>query len=661
MQNHSILIIISLFIFGTVRSDFYMFGSRYYNSDECWSTSYLSSFQYTKSPIDNPDQLIKMTMKVKKTNAVIDVGAFFTSTNKASLADAHEFFKGIKDLPKQEKMYFPQKMDCFKEVNNWFYGFGFYDVYGIAYQLNPTINEYMLTSPKGKNEMDFIDLFSIFLDIFRGFKVVFDKDYYVGDFGEDDIGINFFTEEDNSTSIQGRIRTLHDFKKGSKKSKCNHLLMDNFKRNKELYIANTGKRTIPKETIEICQNLNIAGALDVFTKFAAKTIMMYYPDKDSDFSHCFKENYYMPKRCPESMKPIWNNKTNRYLYRSIRDVVLKWTSSSIVNHLINLFELLRDEEINRLAQIEKEKLLLIEKQKLEQEKAMKEKQKQLMKLVADSIKEIKDKVEPITIEEHSNHTKNSSMTSSQQTESMLSETSNGSQPKIIDVHKKVTEERSETTENFMENFNVLSTKSSEISETILNEEKILQQKIHDEQTRIRDAMKNLLNEKLVRKVDEDEDVIESGEVKNSLKKIVETTQDALILEEQRQAIINAMKNQLEVEIETIRNSEKRNREIQRMDSIKEIMEMKRNIDELKEEPNTMVNRRKLDEEVKNINQKLDDAIRKYGSDKEIVNTKQVVITLGSLKRELDPYYLKKKIQTYGTLTIQNQDNDFIFL
>merc|ERR1712137_1408008 len=107
--------------------------------------------------------------------------------------------------------------------------------------------------------------------------------------------------------------------------------------------------------------------------------------------------------------------------------------------------------------------------------------------------------------------------------------------------------------------NVASVKSSEISETILNEEKILQQQIHDEQTRIRDAMKNILSEKLIKKVDEDQDVIESGEVKNSLKKIVETTQDALILEEQRQAIINAMKNQLETEIETIRNTEKRNR------------------------------------------------------------------------------------------------------
>lgn len=661
MQNHSILIIFSIFIFGNVHCDFYMFGSRYYNSDECWSTSYLSSFQYNKSPLENPDELIKMTMRVTKTNAVIDVGAYFTSTNKAGLADAHEFFKGIKELPKQEKRYFPQKMDCFKEVNNWFYGFGFYDFYGIAYQLNPTISDYLATSPRGRDEMDFIDLFSIFLDIFRAFKVVFAKDYYIGDFGEDDIGINFFTEEDKTTTIQGRIRTLHDFKKGSRSSKCIHASMKNFQKHKELYLANTGKKKIPRQTIETCQNLNIAGALEVFTLYASKAVSIYYPDKDANFEHCFNETYYMPKRCPEPLKPIWDDKTNRYLYWSIRNVVLKWTSESMVDHLITLFELMRDKEINRLAMVEKERLLKMEQQQKEQEKALKEKQKQLMKMVAESIHKIKVKRE--NEEAHVNDSHRSTQTSQNSADQTnptgkLSE----DQSQVIQIHKKVADEdRSETTEDFLGNFNVESVRSSEISETILQEEKMIQDQVKLEQMRIREAMKKLLEQKLVKKVDEDEDVMETGEVKNSLKKIVETTQDALVLDEQREEIINAMRKNLENQIENIRNNEKRRLEIKRMDSIQEIMEMKQKIDVLKEEPNTLNNRRKLDEEVRVINEKLDQAIVKYGSDKEIVDTKQVVITLGSLKRELDPYYLKKNIKTYGTLNIQNQENDFIFL
>ena len=657
MQNHSILIIFSIFIFSTVRCDFYMFGSRYYNSEECWSTSYLSSFQYNTSPLDNPDQLVKMTMRVKKTNAIIDVGAFFTSTNKAALADAHTFFQGLKSFPKQETRYFPQKMDCFKQVNNWFYGFGFYDVYGIAYQLNPTITEYLETSPKGRDEMDFIDLFSIFLDIFRGFKVVFKQDYYVGDFGEDDIGINFFTEEDKTTTIQGRIRTLHDFKKGAQKGKCAHASMRNFQRNKELYLANTGKRQIPKDSVQICQNLNIAGALDVFTQFASKAVQMYYPDKDSNFDHCFNEEFYMPKRCPEPLKPIWNDKTNRYLYRSIRNVVLKWTTGSMIDHLINMFELLRDQEINRLAMIEKEKLLKIEKQKQEQERALKEKQKQLAKIIAETVQKRKREIEEAARGELSQSHASSSESSRDRAEQSLE-----SQSGVIQIQKKKTSaDRSETTDDFMNNFNVASVKSSEISETILKEEQMLEDQVQEEKKRIRNAMKDLLRDKLVKKKDEDEEVIESGEVKNSFKKIVETTQDALLLDEQKEQVINAMRRNMQDQIETIRNAEKRRIEIQRMDSIQEIMDMKQRIDVLKEEPNSLVNRRKLDEEVRVINEKLDQAIQKYGSDKEIVNSKQVVITLGGLKRELDPYYLKKNIKTYGTLTIQNQQNDFIFL
>ena len=636
-----------------------MFGSRYYNANECWSTSYLSEFSYAQDPLKTPDQMVKMTMRVKKTNAIIDVGAFFTSKDKASLADSHAFFKGIGSMAKQEKRYFPQKMDCFKEVNNWLFGFGFYDVYGIAYQLNPTIYEYTQSSVRGNKSLDFIDLFSIFLDIFRGFKVVFSKNYYIGDFGDDDIGINLFTEEDGSTTVQGRIRTLHDFKKGSLDSKCLYQQMKNYKRNKELYLNNTGKSKLPRSSVERCQGLNIAGALDVFEEYAAKAVRLYHPSKDTNFSHCFNEKFNMPSRCPEPLKPIWDNTNRKYLYRSIRETVLKWTTVTMVDHLISIFEILKDEEINRLAAKERERLVALENQKKEQERIARETQKKLMKMVMESIKKVKP-VEIDVANEETSIRNNSEEADSYKTAPLDKMSS-------LEFNKKktgsfVTEENSETASEFMQNFNLeMSVKSSEISETVLDKEKILDNKMQNEQNRIRDAMKDLLNEKLIKYKDLDEDQLENGEVKNGYKNVVETAEQAILLEEQKEMIMNKVKQNLEDQINIAKDNSARKKEIQRMDSIEEIMVMKKKIDELKENQISAKEKRVLDQDIKEINKKLDEAISKYGSEKQIVDTKQVIITLGSLKRELDPYYLKSKVNNYGTLKIQNQQNDFIFL
>ena len=597
--------------------------------------------------------MIKMTMKVKKTNATIDVGAYFTSTDKSVLADSHAFFTGLRSLPKQELKYFPQKMDCFKEVNNWFYGFGFFDVYGIAYQLNPTIDEYMKNSIKRNSSMDFLDLFVIFLDLFRGLKVLFEKDYYLKDLTDEDISINLYTEEDKTTSIQGRIRTLHNFKKGEKSSKCAHAEMSNYALNKQLYLANTGKSSIPKATIALCQNLNIAGALDIFERYAQGAIRNYHREADTDFGHCFNESFNMPKKCPEPLKPIWDDKTNRYLYRSIRKMVLKWTTESIIQHLINMFELLKDKEISRLNALEQKRLREIEEKKKEQERLLKERQKELMKVVLTSIQKLKPKNDIID---------NQSVEDISESQSHITSESNSHQS--VQIMKKITqkiEDRSETTEQFLDNFNIKSHSSSEYSETLMNQETQLHDEMVNEQNKIRDAMKKLFENKLYVKKDEDEDVLETGEVKSSYKKIVETAEDALILEEQKEKLIQQMKKGLEDQIEIYKDKEVRRKELERRDSIDEIMIMKQRIDQMKEAPDTTINRQKLDHEVEVINQKLDLAITKYGSTKEILNTKQVVITLGSLKRELDPYYLKKQIKTYGTLNIQNQDNDFIFL
>jgi hypothetical protein len=658
-----------------IRPDFYMLGSRYYNSDECYETSYLNHFTYSKNPMKNTDQLVKMTMKVKKTGAMIDVGAYFTSDKKSELADSHAFFKNLRfsGFKKQEKRYFPQKMDCFKDVNNWLFGFGFFDVYGVAWQLNPTIDEYVATSQRGSRAMTFLDLFSIFLDVFRGLEIVFKNDYYIGDFGDDDIGINLFTEEDSTTTVQGRLRKLYDFKKGSETTKCDAINMTNYYKNKELYLANSGKRQVTKNTITLCQAINLGDALDVFERYAAKAVLTYHPDKSSNFSHCFDEMYQMHARCPDALKPIWDNKNMRYLYRSMRKLVMKWTSSSMVTHLINMFELLKNQEILRLTQIEKERLEKLKKE--EEDRIRIQKEKELRKVLAENIRKLMEEQRQIKEQENlENQSENQSMQIDHSPSIRESEVnSNASQSQSVDhndspnqrvevvIHKKVKDERSETTDHFIQEYNIEhSIQSSEVSETIKQEEKDLQKKLMEEQNRIKDQMKEIINDKM-NQTDLDDDRVEIGNVKNPHKKIIENTEEAILLEEQKIKLMDQFKEKLENEIRVLSDESVKNLEIKRMNSIEEIMNLKDNIDKLKEKPQTFEIKQELDNNIDEINTKIDLAIRKYGSDREIVNSNQVVITLGTLKRELDPYYLKSKIQNFGTLEIQNGQNDFIFL
>lgn len=666
-----------------------MLGNRYYNSNQCYETSYMNQFTYDRNPMNNRDQLVKMKMKVKKTGATIDVGAFFTSDKKSELADSHAFFQNLRftGFNKQQRRFFPQKMDCFKDVNNWMLGFGFFDVYGVAWQLNPTIDEYVVSSERGNKQMTFLDLFSIFLDVFRGLQVVFDNEYYLGDFGEDDIGINLFTEEDGSTTVQGRLRKLYDFKKGSIKKKCKAIEMTNYNKHKDLFLANSGKRSITKNTIDLCQALNVGDALDVFEHYATYAVRSYHKDKSSNFDHCFNENYQMPSKCPEPLKPIWDDRSKRYLYRSMRKLVLKWTSDSMIKHLINMFEMLRNHEILRLNRIEKERL---EKLRKDEENRLRiEKEKELRKLLAESIQKITEEQRKIREQEeldnqsvkidHSVSIRESEVNSNQTieqtiensqvishtTESQLQSQNNSddseNQRVQIIIQKKQKDDRSEVTEEFIQNFNIEhSIKSSELSETIKQEEIKLQEKLKDEQQRINDRMKEIVSETFKVK-DNDEDRGINNVVKDSHNKTIETKEQAILLEEQKMQLMNQFKEKLENEIKVLSDQSKKKLELQRKDSIEEIMNLKDNIDRLKEQPQTIETKNQLDQDIDEIQTKIDLAIRKYGSEKEIVSSNQVVITLGTLKRELDPYYLKSNLQKFGTLEIQNGQNDFIFL
>ena len=671
MQNHLSFIIFTFFTFSAVRPDFYMLGNRYYNSDECYSTSYLDHFTFAKSPMKNLDNLTRMKMVVKKTQSQIDVGAYFTSSNKSGLADSHKFFQNLRfaKLEKQKRKFFPQKMDCFKATNYWVLGFGFFDSYGIAYQLNPTIDEYVVSSARGNKAMDFVDLFTIFLDIFRALELVYEQGYYVGDFGEDDVGINLFTEDDGTLSVQGRIRKLHDFKIGNKDKKCEAAKMGNYNKNKDLYLANTGKRQMIKNNIFLCQALNIGGALDVFETYASKAIFHYHQDKDRDFSRCFNEEYNMLSRCPESLKPIWSDKTNRYLYRSIRKMLVKWTPESMIEHLIRLFQLLKDKEILRLSLLEKKRLEEIKQQEID--KLKKEKEKELRRVLAEELVKLNDKnrrekqSEDQSVEIESTPVHDIVKIRSNETHTPHSNLSNSqSQHFEISIQKKKTV-RSETTEDFIQNFNVEhSHNSSELTDTIEDEKEVLKQGIQDEQNKIREQLNEFIQHQFDEKNnkfdnDDDEEII--GNVKNPTTKVIETSEQALELEEQRVIIMNKFKENLENEINVIIDEEAKRKEIKRIDSIEQIMEMKNDIDLLKDNATTFELKQELDLKITDINHKIDEAISKYGVDREVVKSNQVVITLGSLKRELDPYYLKSKIKNFGTLEIQNAQNDFIFL
>ena len=100
--------------------------------------------------------------------------------------------------------------------------------------------------------------------------------------------------------------------------------------------------------------------------------------------------------------------------------------------------------------------------------------------------------------------------------------------------------------------------------------------------------------------------------------------------------------------------------MQKIDDIQEIMDLKLQIDDFKNDENSNNNNNELDNKINNITTKIDLAIKKYGSSTEVVDSNQVKITLNTLKREYDPYYLKKEFKNEG-LKARIENDNFAFL
>lgn len=956
MQSQQQTLIIFILFTTAFCGDFYFPGWRYYNSDKCVGKKFLDYFTFGQDPMKNLDQMIRMTY-TNDQNYKTNYAAYISSKDKAGLADSHEFFKIVKNMNKQEREYFPQYVVCIKDVYFFLIGFGSLDSYGLVYRLNPTIHEYTSNSVRGKSNFDFYDLFTVYLDIFRGYKDMANHSYYLKEVTSADVGVSLEKGQNGDMELQGSIRRLHQLRKGKSNSYCDFKKISNYEEHLEKFIENIGSNNIPLNGISTCNNLNISAFLDEFFKNAAQAVEAYHEEKDADFEYCFEENLESYERCPEPMKPIWGNSKQRELMRKIRNSVLKYTTETILDHLIETFETLRDRELSRIAEIERK---LLEETRRNKELALQEaerrKQKliELMKvaiiklkmnakvqindeedelirkreglperikngpkaaklagLIKKHLKDLKnyqspnnkssipiqdasyiesasykyqtaktsqkskmsldESVEHIIIQRSQDNSSNFEYSKSQKTETKMIHNQSNSQSGLnkdieevmnqkydinrrrskiemsnqsdskpnhmhintnpefnnqsgefnydhqihmkkedfsqlqdsedisyenpntrmehkiinrsqehqdISIHSKTlpielvsnsnssnplfveksivlqmdsstshsnknsssnssssknsshskssssdnssnsshsyslsqtgkvtipkVRKRKENQSNLVidkTNYNIsqrhnnsadqishvsgVHGKDYEIDELQPNPSKkihskstqsgdinkyenILNKKLQEDRQKVVEELKKVIQKKIKTEesIDTDEDInraVQEGIVSNPKLKIIENEQISLDQEKHKDLLIQMFKKSLKHQIDAVTNEETRELEIKKLDSVLEIMDMKKEIDKLREGPQNSSNERVLDEKINNIGAKIDKAIAKYGSDMELFDSQQVPITLGGLKRELDPYYLKIKQSSHGSLTPANQNNEFIFL
>ena len=966
MQTQRYQLIILFFLSCTLRADFYLPGWRYYNSDKCVEAKFLNYFTKSEDPQKNKDKMVKMTYTTDK-GTTANYAAFVSTKDKAGLADSHEFFKIVKKMNQHEREYFPQYVVCMKDVYFFILGFGSFDSYGLIYQLNPTINEYTASSVRGGSRFDFYDLFTIYLDIFRGYKDVVSHNYYLKEVNSEDVAVNLVQGKSGEMELQGSIRRLHLLRKGTSNDNCNYQALTNYQENLAMFNKNIGNSTVPLNGISTCNNLNINAFLDEFTVKAKIAILEYHKDKDSSFDYCFGEDPYSTANCPEPLKPIWGNKTQAALWRKIRTSILKWTTKSVIDHLIETFETLRDRELSRLADIERALLeatrrnkqlaideaarrkaklmkmmtIAIAKLKLnakiqindEEDQLVREhdgqpqrvelgpKAKKLAGLIKKHMHELKNykSIEQensvqiidqslvmtpeiskntskqtsvqqsqtsVTFKSHhtpslhqssNNQTFNensspnnsnmqntsnfqrssqkhngiviitnrsesqsplstnsqenimhhsiikrrkskieyspntqsqnssinqtniqinsisqpnisfnnsvkslsfkgdsSSVTNDQEdisvfntqtqiehnrishsrksqdvsiaTKSLFIEetTSQNSQPRFTEksvvldlennsstvssikhssklsnssttshsVTQSHTSNHSKSTPTFiqsqvkfdlessnnssassqrpvtrkvnqsveyksgnsdfmiMTDFPIRSHKSDQSSSrksiSLKRFETVFDKQLMKDRQKVMIELKEVLKKKIKREetMDIDEDTsrgVRDGIVMDSKEKILESDQINLDQEKHKDLLIQLFKKSLKNQIDAVLVEEVRQTEIKKLDSVLEILDMKKAIDQLREASQNSSNDRILDEKISQIGKKIDRAIVKYGSEMELFDSQQVPITLGGLKRELDPYYLKMKQNNHGNLAVANQNNEFIFL
>ena len=679
-NNQSLIILI--IICGTAVSDFYLPGSRYYNTEKCYDLGdYLNHFEFTNDPRKNQDKMVKMTLYMKETNTKTNCAAYISADDKQGLSDAHDFFKLSNEMKKEERVFFANKVDCVKDVKFFLFGFGSYDSYGLAYQLNPTIHQYVLESVKGSAPLNLLDIFDVFLDIFRGYEVIIKNNYYILDLGYDDIGINLYKQKDGTVDMQGRFRRLHNFRKGNKDDHCQYKSMSNFNKNLASYIASTGKKYPHLQGVNTCQNLNLAAILDVFEDVASSAIDYYHKDESKNFDYCFAKNVHNTNNCPESLKPIWGDNDNKYVYRMIRGSIIKWSTETVIDHLVRLFDLLKEKEIARLARNEKVRIIKMKLEAHFSERIKKQKQKMLLELLKNGLQKEISKKENASLKsmeepnlsvlsniEEKQETVNNTLNLNSKWDKLREKHRNGELAKMS-MENEVSESGSEFLRN---GFNIENSEENlddeSISQKVYDAEQELNHKKAKEKKVINEFLQVLQkkvakNKELNGELDtnEDIDLDKTGQVKKAEKKIIETEEIALNDQRNKDIMLENFKKNVQKEIAVIKNDDLKNDEVEKLDTIADIMTIKDKIDTLKLGTQNSINKAALDDNIAKIGKKLDLAIKKYGSAMEVVNGTQVTITLGGLKRDLQPYYLKKNVENQGKLKISGNSDDFIFL
>lgn len=318
--------------------DFFFF-SKFYNDGVCKSMEELEKYM-VKSEAETPCMnTLEPLLLTAQDEPIVDFGLYLTSNQKAQLADAHAFFKTVyPGLQEHEKVYFPDLVTCVSQIP-FFSFFGMLDTYGLMYSLVPTLDQNRENDLSGDDYtlMDFVDLY---LDLFKALQVLLQHEYFMVDLTDDEVGIVMNTQELN-THIRGKIRHLHNFRKGA--GNCKAKGMKSYATTAQnMTQFNNEPEKVEYNSVNPCQVLNM---LDLWHLFI-KSVTEYFNRQQKvffSFMNCIQDM--VPRHndpqtkgaqnyCPEEIAVAWKDLNIRKGLRLTEQNALNYSAESMANFYI---------------------------------------------------------------------------------------------------------------------------------------------------------------------------------------------------------------------------------------------------------------------------------------------------------------------------------------
>jgi hypothetical protein len=331
----------------THQLDFFFF-SKFYNDGVCKPIEELEKYMLKSKEATPKMNFLEPLLLTASDEPIVDFGLYLTSNQKAQLADAHAFFKDVYPaLEDYQRVYFPDMVTCVTQIPFLSF-FGLRDTYGLMYNLVPTLDENRENDLSG-DDYTLTDLVDLYLDIFKALQVLIEHEYFMTDITADEVGIKM-NAEDVNTHIRGKIRHLHNFRKGFKN--CNVSNMSSYQKVVEL-MAKFDHDANPRDFhgLNGCQALN---ALDAWHLFIDSVTEFYNRKKKVFFSFntCIQDmidRHNQPQiqgaqgYCPEEISVTWDDINIRKGLRTLEQGAIKYTAQSMTSFYIYVLTRMKEQ------------------------------------------------------------------------------------------------------------------------------------------------------------------------------------------------------------------------------------------------------------------------------------------------------------------------------